>query len=88
MKAKDPDLGPNGDVRYQILGRADEAPRKFSIDGVTAQIRTISTFSKDGGKIFGFDVKATDRSGADDGKSSIANVFVSKTQFDLLLQFP
>lgn len=76
-QATDPDLGLNGEVRYQILSRADEASRRFAIDPITGQVRGISTFAKDAGKVFGFDVKATDRSGADDGKSSIANVFVS-----------
>lgn len=71
----------NGEVRYQILGRAEEESRRFTIDPVTGQVRAISGFSKDAGKVFGFDVKATDRRGADDGKSSIANVFVRKGRF-------
>lgn len=77
FQARDPDLGLNGEVRYQILGRAGESARRFAIDPVTGQVRSISSFVKDSGKVFGFDVKATDRRGADDGKSSIANVFVS-----------
>ncbi|XP_045465404.1 cadherin-89D [Harmonia axyridis] len=76
LQARDPDLGLNGEVRYQILGRAGESSRRFAIDPVTGQVRSISSFIKDAGKVFGFDVKATDRRGADDGKSSIANVFV------------
>lgn len=84
-QASDPDLGSNGEVRYQILSRADEANRRFAIDPVTGQVRGISTFTKDAGKVFGFDVKATDRSGADDGKSSIANVFVSTNAEQVLL---
>ncbi|KAJ8919173.1 hypothetical protein NQ315_012159 [Exocentrus adspersus] len=76
LQATDPDLGLNGEVRYQILSRADEASRRFAIDPVTGQVRGIGSFLKDAGKVFGFDVKATDRRGADDGKSSIANVFV------------
>ncbi|KAJ8965387.1 hypothetical protein NQ317_004639 [Molorchus minor] len=38
-KATDPDLGLNGEVRYQILSRADEASRRFAIDAVTGQVR-------------------------------------------------
>ncbi|KAK9881182.1 hypothetical protein WA026_014530 [Henosepilachna vigintioctopunctata] len=76
LQARDPDLGLNGEVRYQILGRPDETSRRFAIDPVTGQVRSISSFIRDSGKVFGFDVKATDRRGADDGKSSIANVFV------------
>lgn len=72
-------MGLNGEIRYQILGRADEGARRFAIDPITGQVRAISSFSRDSGKVFGFDVKATDRRGADDGKSSIANVFVSVT---------
>jgi hypothetical protein len=70
-------LGLNGEVRYQILGRADEAARRFAIDPITGQVRGIANFARDAGKVYGFDVKATDKKGADDGKSSIANVFVS-----------
>lgn len=42
-----------------------------------------------GQRVYGFDVKATDRKGADDGKSTIVNVFVrisiSKHQIELYL---
>lgn len=71
-------MGLNGEVRYQILGRADEDTRRFAIDPVSGQVRAIASFARDAGKVFGFDVKATDRRGADDGKSSIANVFVRR----------
>lgn len=70
-------MGLNGEVRYQILGRAVEAIRRFAIDPITGQVRGIANFARDAGKVYGFDVKATDRKGADDGKSSITNVFVS-----------
>ncbi|CAH0559443.1 unnamed protein product [Brassicogethes aeneus] len=76
LQARDLDLGLNGEVRYQILSRTDETSRRFAIDPITGQVRGVSSFSGDAGKVFGFDVKATDRRGADDGKSSIANVFV------------
>ncbi|XP_017781597.1 PREDICTED: cadherin-89D, partial [Nicrophorus vespilloides] len=76
LQATDPDLGLNGEVRYQILGRADEETRRFAIDPISGQVRAVSSFARDAGKVYGFDVKATDRRGADDGKSSIANVFV------------
>ncbi|KAK5650009.1 hypothetical protein RI129_001038 [Pyrocoelia pectoralis] len=76
LQAFDPDWGINGKIRYQILGRADEASRRFVIDPTTGQVRTISSLTKDAGRLFGFDVKATDRNGADDGRSAIANVLV------------
>ncbi|XP_066581389.1 cadherin-89D [Prorops nasuta] len=74
VEAEDFDEGLNGEIRYQILGRED-APR-FAIDPLTGQVRSVASFARDAGRVFGFDVKATDRRGADNGKSSIANVFV------------
>lgn len=74
-QAGDPDLGINGEIRYQILGRED-APR-FAIDPLSGQVRSVTSFGRDAGRVFGFDVKATDRRGAESGRSSIANVFVS-----------
>ncbi|XP_012259272.2 cadherin-89D isoform X2 [Athalia rosae] len=74
VEAEDPDEGVNADIRYQILGRED-APR-FAIDPLSGQVRSVGSFSRDAGRVFGFDVKATDRAGAEDGRSSIANVFV------------
>ncbi|KAL1491992.1 hypothetical protein ABEB36_012502 [Hypothenemus hampei] len=76
LQATDPDLGLNGEIRFQILSRSEDANRRFAIDSVTGQIRAIANFNKDVGKVFGFDVKATDKRGADDGRSSIANVLV------------
>uniref|UniRef100_A0ABD2X656 Cadherin domain-containing protein n=1 Tax=Trichogramma kaykai TaxID=54128 RepID=A0ABD2X656_9HYME len=81
VEAEDPDEGINGQVRYQILGgRAgggggEDSP-KFAIDPVSGQVQTAASFAKDAGRVYGFDVKATDRAGAEDGRSSIANVFV------------
>lgn len=74
-QAEDPDLGMNGEIRYQILGRED-APR-FAIDPLSGQVRSVTSFGRDAGRVFGFDVKATDRQGAENGRSSIVNVFVS-----------
>lgn len=37
----------------------------------------MASFGRDTGRVFGFDVKATDKRGAENGRSSIANVFVS-----------
>ncbi|XP_069700620.1 cadherin-89D [Periplaneta americana] len=76
LQATDPDEGLNSDIRYQILGRADDESRKFIIDPITGQVRSIVSFAHDAGRVYGFDVKATDRRGADDGKSAITNVFV------------
>nr|CAD7427729.1 unnamed protein product [Timema monikensis] len=77
LQAVDADEGLNADIRYQILGRADDESRKFTVDPLTGQVRSIVSFSRDAGRVFGFDVKATDKRGADDGRSSITNVFVS-----------
>ncbi|XP_076546955.1 cadherin 89D isoform X2 [Osmia lignaria lignaria] len=74
VEAEDPDEGANAEIRYQILGRED-APR-FAIDPLSGQVRSVASFGRDAGRVFGFDVKATDRRGAEDGRSSIANVFV------------
>ncbi|XP_054013021.1 cadherin-89D [Hylaeus anthracinus] len=74
VEAEDPDEGANAEIRYQILGRED-APR-FAIDPLSGQVRSVASFGRDAGRVFGFDVKATDRRGADNGRSSIANVFV------------
>lgn len=71
----DYDLGDNAAVRYQLL--SDHSAR-FSVDPLSGQVRAAASFSGDAGRVFGFDVKATDRKGADDGRSAIANVFVSK----------
>ncbi|XP_076758983.1 cadherin 89D [Xylocopa sonorina] len=74
VEAEDPDEGANAEIRYQILGRED-APR-FAIDPLSGQVRSVASFGRDAGRVFGFDVKATDRQGAENGRSSIANVFV------------
>lgn len=78
-QAEDPDEGVNAEIRYQILGRED-APR-FAIDPLSGQVRSVASFGRDAGRVFGFDVKATDRRGAENGRSSIANVFVSSYPF-------
>lgn len=77
FQAKDLDQGANGEVRYQILGQ--EEAKKFAVDPITGQIRSVASFVRDAGRVFGFDVKAVDRNGAEDGRSAIANVFVSIT---------
>ncbi|XP_049870904.1 cadherin-89D [Pectinophora gossypiella] len=73
LQATDADAGINADIRYQIINA--QSPR-FAIDPVTGLVRAVSSFTRDAGRVFGFDVKATDKKGADDGKSAIANVFV------------
>lgn len=73
-QATDADTGINADIRYQIIN--EQAPR-FAIDPVTGRVRVVASLARDSGRVFGFDVKATDKRGADDGKSAIANVFVS-----------
>lgn len=78
FQATDADTGINSDIRYQILN--EHAPR-FSVDPVTGTVRVVASLTRDAGRVFGFDVKATDKKGADDGKSAIANVFVSPPLF-------
>ncbi|XP_028176911.1 cadherin-89D [Ostrinia furnacalis] len=73
LQATDADSGINADIRYQIIN--EQAPR-FAIDHVTGRVRVVGSLVRDSGRVFGFDVKATDKRGADDGKSAIANVFV------------
>ncbi|XP_063390522.1 cadherin-89D isoform X2 [Cydia fagiglandana] len=73
LQATDADLGANADIRYQIL---NEQSQRFAIDPETGRVRAVAAFARDAGRVFGFDVKATDKKGADDGKSAIANVFV------------
>lgn len=77
MQATDADVGVNGAVRYEIVSRGDDASSKFHIDPVTGVVRSMVTFALDGGKLFGFDVKATDREGSEQGNSAVTNVFVS-----------
>ncbi|XP_049863722.1 cadherin-89D isoform X2 [Schistocerca gregaria] len=77
VKAEDPDEGANGEVRYSLLGGAGSGPQaRFAVDAASGRVRALSTFRRDAGRVFGFDVKATDRRGADDGRSTIANVLV------------
>ncbi|CAG9787087.1 unnamed protein product [Diatraea saccharalis] len=73
LHATDADTGINADIRYQIIN--EQAPR-FAIDSITGRVRVVASLLRDSGRVFGFDVKATDKRGADDGKSAIANVFV------------
>lgn len=72
--ADDDDSGINGDIRYSII---NEPTNFFGIDALTGQIRALGPLWRDNQRVFGFDVKATDRQGADNGKSSIVNVLVS-----------
>ncbi|XP_037975546.2 cadherin-89D isoform X2 [Plutella xylostella] len=73
LHATDSDLGINADIRYQII---NDQSQRFAIDPISGQVRAVASFARDAGRVFGFDVKATDKKGADDGKSAIANVFV------------
>lgn len=72
MLATDDDIGKNAEIRYKLL---NEPTKLFGIDEMTGKIRVLGPIGDDH-KVFGFDVKATDRRGEDDGRSSIANVFV------------
>ncbi|XP_046673716.1 cadherin-89D isoform X2 [Homalodisca vitripennis] len=73
LQATDVDEGLNSEIRYQILGGEADY---FTVDPVTGHLRAVASFAHQAGHVFGFDVKATDRAGAHDGRSAIANVFV------------
>ncbi|EDV94334.1 GH20538 [Drosophila grimshawi] len=70
--AEDADEGLNAEIRYRLL---NEPTRLFGVDDLTGNIRLLGDLPLDE-RIYGFDVKATDRMGADDGRSGIVNVFV------------
>ncbi|XP_033236535.1 cadherin-89D isoform X1 [Drosophila pseudoobscura] len=70
--ATDADEGLNSEIRYRLL---NEPTRLFGIDETTGNIRLLGDLPHDE-HLYGFDVKATDRMGADDGRSGIVNVFV------------
>lgn len=72
VEASDADIGINAEIRYSLL---NEHSRLFGIDAESGWIRALGLIPRNS-KVYGFDVKATDRRGADDGRSSIANVFV------------
>lgn len=74
VQADDEDSGVNGDIRYTII---NEPTNFFGIDALTGQIRALGPLWRDNQRVFGFDVKATDRQGAENGKSSIVNVLVN-----------
>lgn len=76
FQAKDADTGINSAIRYEIVARGDDASSKFYVDPVSGIVRSMVSFSFDGGKLYGFDVKATDREGAESGNSAVTNVFV------------
>lgn len=75
VQADDADSGINGDIRYSII---NEPTNFFGIDALSGQIRALGPLWRDNQRVFGFDVKATDRQGSDSGKSSIVNVLVRK----------
>lgn len=76
VTARDADEGINSAIRYEILSRGDDASSKFYVDPISGVIRSMVSFSMDGGKLFSFDVKATDKEGSDSGNSAVTNVFV------------
>jgi hypothetical protein len=74
VNADDGDSGLNADIRYSLI---NEPTNFFGIDALTGQVRTLGPLWRSHQKVFGFDVKATDRQGSEHGKSSIVNVLVS-----------
>jgi hypothetical protein len=74
VNADDGDTGLNADIRYSLI---NEPTNFFGIDALSGQVRTLGPLWRSHDKVFGFDVKATDRQGSEHGKSSIVNVLVS-----------
>lgn len=74
VQATDDDIGINADIRYTLL---NEPSKLFEIDEISGSIRVLGPMSGSDQRVHGFDVKATDRRGAEDGQSTITNVFVS-----------
>lgn len=74
VQATDDDIGINADIRYTLL---NEPSKLFEIDEISGSIRVLGPMSGADQRVYGFDVKATDRRGGEDGKSTITNVFVS-----------
>lgn len=73
----DPDQNVNSEIRYAMVGDPIEK-RYFNVDEHTGLIRTVGGFNQlMNNTVFGFDIRATDRAGASDGRSAITNVFVS-----------
>ncbi|CAL4104997.1 unnamed protein product, partial [Meganyctiphanes norvegica] len=79
IQAEDPDKGIGGEIRYEMLASESslDAARRLTIDPITGQVVVVSPLQDDAGRMFGFDVRATDTAGAPQGKSSIVNVFVN-----------
>ncbi|RWS01964.1 short-chain dehydrogenease/reductase-like protein [Dinothrombium tinctorium] len=77
IHARDADSGINGAIRYEILAHGDDASSKFYIDPVTGVVRSMVTFALEGEKMYGFDVKATDREGSETENSAVINVFTT-----------
>ncbi|XP_047740872.1 cadherin-89D [Hyalella azteca] len=79
IEATDPDAGPHGAVRFTMLqsGPADLARHKFAVDSLTGRVTVVGDLRADEGRMFGFDVRATDNAGQPDGLSAVTNVFVS-----------
>lgn len=73
VEAEDDDTGLNADIRYSLF---NEVTNFFGIDALTGQIRTLGPLWRSNQKVYGFDVKATDRQGDDKGNSNIVNVLV------------
>lgn len=74
LRADDEDIGLNSEIRYSLM---NEATNLFGIDSISGQVRTLGPLWRSNQKLYGLDVKATDRQGSDSGKSAIVNVLVS-----------
>lgn len=76
VTANDIDFGLNSQIKYEIQSRGDDASTKFYIDPTTGVVRSMVNFALDIGRVYNFDVKATDRDGQDSGNSASIQIFV------------
>lgn len=77
VQARDVDAGLNAQIHYEIQSRSDDASTKFYIDPSTGVVRSMVNFALDNGRVYNFDVKATDRDGQDgSGNSATIQIFV------------
>lgn len=76
VSARDLDSGLNSQIKYEIQSRADDASTKFYIDPTTGVVRSMVNFALDSGRVYNFDVKATDRDGQDNGNSATIQIYV------------
>ncbi|GAB6027814.1 hypothetical protein CHUAL_002044 [Chamberlinius hualienensis] len=76
LKADDADEGENGDIRFEIVTRDVDDSAKFHVDPKSGVVTSLIPLALDGSRLYGFQVKATDKGGSINGKSASENVVV------------